>query len=356
MRGNGVKYFCAVCVSLCFIVLATGVATTAYAGGKLTITSFGGSFQAAQRKAYFEPFAKKYGVEILEDEWHGDMAKLRAMVQSGNVTWDVLDISDGQIELACDEGLTEPLDISMFGGADKFVKGTVKECGIGTVVASLVIGYDARQFSGNEPTKLTDFWDVKRFPGPRAMKKWPKHNMEFALLADGAPPEKVYELLGTEEGIARAFRKLDGIKPHVKVWFGSWAQPGQLLADGEVAMSVGTNGRLAVPAKTYPYVKFFWDRQLYGVDLWAIVKGAKNKDLAIKFIQFASLPENQAEFPKHIEYGPTVKDALKKMSPELAARMPTAPENAKTAMKIDSRFWADNMDDFSIRFNAWLAK
>ncbi|UCD56544.1 MAG: ABC transporter substrate-binding protein [Candidatus Hydrogenedentota bacterium] len=356
MRENGAKYVCAVCAILCFIAFAIGGPTPAYAAQKLTITSFGGSFQAAQRKAYMEPFAEKYGVEIIEDEWHGDMAKLRAMVQSGNVTWDVLDLSDGQIELACDEGLIEPLDPSLFGGKDAFVEGSITECGIGTIVASLVIGYDARQFPGNEPTKLTDFWDVKKFPGPRAMKKWPKHNMEFALLADGVLPEQIYELLSTEEGITRAFRKLDEIKPHVKVWFGSWAQPGQLMADGEVAMSIGTNGRLAVAAETNPNIKFFWDRQGYGIDLWGVVKGCKNKEMAIKFIQFASLPENQAEFPKYIQYGPTVKEAIEKMSSELAAKMPTAPGNMKNAWKIDSRFWSDNMDDFNIRFNAWLGK
>lgn len=356
MRGNGVKYFCAVFVSLLVIAFAIGAPIPVGAKQKLTVTSFGGSFQAAQRKAYMEPFAKKFGVEVLEDEWHGDMAKLRAMVESGNVTWDVLDLSDGQIELACDEGLIEPLDIAMFGGADKFVKGSVTQCGIGTIVASLVIGYDARQFPQGGPNKFTDFWDVKRFPGPRAMKKWPKHNMEFALLADGVAPEQIYELLSTEEGIVRAFRSLDKIKPHVKVWFGSWAQPGQLLADGEVAMSIGTNGRLAAAAETNPEIKFFWDRQGYGIDLWAVVKGCKNRDLAIKFIQFASLPENQAEFPKYIQYGPTVKEAIAKMAPELAALMPTAPANMKTAWKIDSRFWSDNMDDFNIRFNAWLGK
>lgn len=356
MRGKGAKYLCSICAVLCFIGFTIGISTLADAKPKLTITSFGGSFQAAQRKAYFEPFAKKYDVEVIEDEWHGDMAKLRAMVESGNVTWDVLDVSSGQAELGCDEGLLEPLDISMFGGKGAFIEGGVIECGVGTLMAAVVIGYDARQFAGNEPTKLADFWDVKRFPGPRAMKKWPKHNMEFALMADGVPPDKVYEMLSTEAGIARAFRKLDEIKPHVKVWFGSWAQPGQLLADGEVAMSTTTNGRLAAAAKAAPSLKIVWEHSILAADWWSVVKGSGNKDLAIKFIQFASQPENQAEFSKHIAYGPMVKAALDIMSPELRAEMPTAPQNMQSPCNIDSRFWSDNMDDFNVRFNAWLGK
>lgn len=350
------KYICAVMASIWVIIFAIGAPTTIYAQQTLTITSFGGAMQEAQRKAYMEPFAKKFGVKIIEDEWNGDLAKLRAMVQAKNVTWDVVDMSDGQVEIACEEGLLEPLDPAIVGGKEKFIEGAIAECGVGTLVASIVIGYDAKQFSKEEPKTLEDFWNVKKFPGPRAMKKWAKHNMEFALLADGVAPGEIYKLLSTEGGIARAFRKLDQIKPYVKVWFTSWAQPGQLLADGEVAMSPGTNGRLAAVQKTHPNVKYMWDRQGIGKDWWSIVKGCKNKDLAIKFIQFASLPETQAEFPKYILYGPTLKEAVKKMPPELVAQMPTASQNMKSAWDINSRFWSDNMDDFNIRFSAWLAK
>lgn len=356
MKTNRIKYVSAVWVMLCFVAFAVTFSNSAYAQDKLTVTSFGGSFQAAQSKAYMKPFAKEFGVTVLEDEWHGDMAKLRAMVQAGNVTWDVLDLSDGQIELACEEGLLEPLDAAMLGPADNFIPGAISECGVLNLVAAIVVGYDSKRFPNNEPQTLMDFWDVKKFPGPRSMKKWPKHNMEFALLADGVPPDKIYEVLSTEAGIARAFRKLDEIKPHIKVWFNNWAQPGQLMADGEVAFSIGTNGRLAVAAKSHAAVKFFWDRAGLGSDVWAIVKGSKNKELAQKFIQFANKPENQAVFSEAILYGPTVKEALAKMPPELAAQMPTASQNMKTSWKIDSRFWSDNMDDFNIRFNAWLSK
>jgi putative spermidine/putrescine transport system substrate-binding protein len=232
----------------------------------------------------------------------------------------------------------------------------VTECGIQLLVCGVVIGYDANQFKGNEPTKLADFWDIKKFPGPRCMKKWPKHNMEFALLADGVAPGDLYKVLSTEEGIARAFKKMDEIKPHVKVWFNSWAQPGQLMADGEVAMSTGTNGRLLVAQKSHSNVKFMWDNQGLTSDNWSVVKGCKHKELALEFVKFACQPENQAEFPKHIAYGPTHKKAISMMSPELAKQMPSHPNNMDVVWKIDSRWWSDHNDDLSIRFNAWLAK
>jgi len=336
-------------------VLATA-STAANAEGRLTITSFGGSYQEAQRKALFAPFAKEQKVEVLEDEWAGQMAKLRSMVQSGNVTWDVLLISDGQLPLACDEGLVERLDPAMFGGKEQFAKGWTHACGIGAIVASIVIGYNDTKFPGEKPSTLKDFWDVKKFPGPRAMRKWPKHNLEFALLADGVPPDKLYEVLGTDAGVARALKKLDEIKPYVKVWTDNWAQPGQLLADGEVVMSTGTNGRLDVAAQSAPQIKYFWDSQGYSGDMYAIVKGSKNRDNAIKFIRYATQPSNAARIVDYILYAPPIPKSLELMKPEVVAKLPLAPQNLKTAWVVNSVFWGDHLDDYEIRFQAWLNK
>ncbi|MCL4744129.1 MAG: ABC transporter substrate-binding protein [Burkholderiaceae bacterium] len=308
------------------------------------------------RKSVFEPFTKATGIQIVEDEWSGQMAKLRAMVQSGNVTWDVLEVSDGQSDRACDEGLVEPLDVAKFGGKDKFIEGTTHPCAVPAFLSSIVVGYNASKFPNGEPKTLADFWDVKKFPGPRAMKKWPKHNLELALLADGVPPRDVYKLLGTDAGVQRALKKLDQIKPHVKVWFNTWAQPQQLLVDGEVVMSIGTNGRLSAAAKTRPEIKWLWDRQGYALDLWTIVKGSKRKEAAMKFIEFASRPEVMAEFPKYIAYAPAIKASLDKMTPALRAEMLTAPEAMKTAWQVNARYWGDNQDDLEIKFQAWLAK
>ena len=77
------------------------------------------------------------------------------------------------------------------------------------------------------------------FPGKRGLKKEPNVNLEWALLADGVPPEKVYEVLGTPQGLERAFKKLDTIKGSI-VWWQAGAQAPQLLADGEPIRSCST--------------------------------------------------------------------------------------------------------------------
>ena len=64
-----------------------------------------------------------------------------------------------------------------------------------------------------------------------------------ALMGDGVPPDQVYDVMRTPEGLDRAFAKLDSIRDQI-VWWEAGAQPVQLLADAEVAMTMSYNGRL----------------------------------------------------------------------------------------------------------------
>ena len=130
---------------------------------------------------------------------------------------------------------------------------------------------------------MADFFNTKAFPGKRGMRKSPKVTMEFALIADGVPVGEVYNVLGTEEGVARAFAKLDTIKDDV-VWWEAGAQPPQLLADGEVVFSTAWNGRVfnAKNAEGQSF-EMVWDGQIYDLDLWVIPKGSKNKEACLLY-------------------------------------------------------------------------
>jgi putative spermidine/putrescine transport system substrate-binding protein len=263
------------------------------------------------------------------------------MVQSGSPTWDVVEVSDAQLQIGCNEGLLEPIDFSKVGGKDRFVPEAVHECGVGTNASSAIIAYNGDRFPTNPPTALKDFFDVARYPGPRALRKNPRFNMEMALLADGVPTTDVYKVLGTEEGVTRAFKKLDQIKPHIKVWFTQWAEAIQLLADGEVAMTMNGNGRVwAAAAKDKKNLKIIWDNQGAGYDFWSVVKGSKRGDLAMKFIAFASQDRTMTEFTKLFRYGPTLKSVVDRMPPEIARDMPNATANMTTAYRVSASFWA----------------
>lgn len=324
---------------------------------ELTVTSWGGAYEESQVKAFHEPFAKATGVKVIKDVWDGSVAKIRAMVETKTYSWDVIDVEPAHALQGCDEGFFERIDYGVVGTRTNFIPGGAMDCAAGTIVWSTVYAYDPAKFPGAKPKTMADFWDVKKFPGPRSMRKVPQTNLEFALIADGVPTSKVYDVLRTPAGVERAFKKLGALKPHIKVWWTAGAQPPQLLADGEVAMVTAWNGRIynAVKKEGKNFV-IVWDGQAMDFNLWAIPKGNPRKDLAMKFIAFSMRPEIMGQQSRYISYAPTVKAAIKYVAPAVLPDMPTAPENTRNAFAVDPLFWADHGEELTARFNAWLAK
>lgn len=328
---------------------------SALAADSLTITSWGGAYQTSQVEAYFKPYAAKTGAKITQEEYNGEAARIRAMVESGNTTWDAIDVDAATAQQGCDEGFMVPIDYSKFGGKDKFVKGSTFECGVPTIIYSTIYAYDADKIKDG-PKTIGDLFDTKKWPGKRSLQKTPFGNLEFALMAEGVPADKVYETLKTKEGVDRAFKKLDTIKKDV-VWWEAGAQPPQLLASGEVVMTTAWNGRIFNANKAdKKNFKIVWDGQLQDWDLWAIPKGVKDIEAIYKFLQFASSPEAQAEQTKYISYGPALTAATPLIDPAILKDLPTAPDNSKTALANDPVFWGDNKEELLKRFNTWLAQ
>jgi putative spermidine/putrescine transport system substrate-binding protein len=257
--------------------------------------------------------------------------------------------------LGCEEGLYELFDWSIVGGEDSFIPAAVHECGVGTIVWSTALSYDNSRLQ-EAPQSWADFWDVETFPGMRGLRRGPKFALEFALMADGVPPEEVYEVLRTPEGVDQAFAKLDELRPHV-IWWESGAQPPQLLASGEVVMTAAYNGRIdAANRNDGRDFGVVWPGSIYSVDSWVILRDSPNMEEAKEFIAFASQPQRQALLPRYIAYGPTHKDAVAEVEAELQADLPTAPENLAGALAVDGEFWVENIDRLTERFNNWAAR
>lgn len=327
----------------------------AHAADSLTITSWGGDYQAGQKKVYFEPFTAATGIKIVEESYSGESAKIKAQVDVGDVTWDVVDVDSNMIASGCDEGLYEVLDYSKIGDPKNFVDGAVTDCAIGTIVVTTVFAYDTTVLN-NEPSSIADFFNQEAFPGKRGLWKRPYVNLEWALIADGVAPADVYEVLATPEGVDRAFKKLDTIKSDV-VWWETGAQPAQLLADKEVAISSAWSGRIqtAISKENKPF-KIVWDAQALDFNFWAIPKGAKNLEESYKFIAFASDAKNMAEQHKYSAYGPANKIAADFIPPEALANLPTAPDHMKSPLVYDAKFWGENGEELTKRFNNWLSQ
>jgi len=357
--------------SLATAILAASV-TTAQAETELVVVSWGGAYTKSQQKAYSNPFMKNNkDIKIINDDSSAEAAsKLRAQAEAGKVTWDVVDVLPDIAIALCDEGLAIEInpEKDLAKGADgssakdDFGDALVSPCFIPEIVYSTTIGYRTDKVGKTPPSTIADVFDLKKYPGKRALNKNPTGNLEWALIADGVAIKDVYKELATEAGVKRAFKKLDTIKKDV-VWWTKGAQPGQLLADGEVVMASAYNGRLfsAIVENKQP-VAMMWDAQLFELDGYIIPKNAPHMKEAMAYVKFATDTKRQADQAKYISYGPARKSSAKlvgkhaELGIEMAPHMPTNPANAKNVLYKDINFWADHKDELSEKFEAWLAK
>ena len=214
---------------------------------------------------------------------------LRAKVQGGNATWDVVQVESEELAAGCEEGLFVKIDWAKIGGKGNYIPQAVNDCGVGAILYDFVLGYDKAKIK-NPPKSWADFFDTKKYPGKRALRAGPKTTLEIALMADGVAPKDVYKVLATPAGVDRAFKKLDTIKKDLIFWKAG-AQPPQLLASGEVAMTSVYNGRIdAANRDDHRNFGISWNGALYTLDSWVILKGTPNLDSSYKLLDFMGKP------------------------------------------------------------------
>lgn len=339
---------------------------------ELTLVSWGGAYQASQHKAYVEPYlAQNPDVKIIWDESSAEaVAKIRAMNEAGNVTWDLVDAVASDSMRLCDEGLAEEIDHDEVLAAapdgtpasEDFGDLIVSDCFVPQIVYSTTFGY--RTDLIDQPDSVCAIFDTEKYPGKRSLQKRPIDNMEWALYCDGVAKDEIYDVLGTDEGVDQALAKLDTIKDQV-VWWTAGAETPQLLADGEVVMGSTFNGRLfsAIAEQNQP-IGMLWDMQSFDLDGWVIPAGlpADRKARVMDFLKFATDTQRLADQAAYISYGPARASSAPlvgkhaELGIDMAPHMPTDPANAGNVHTYDYEWWADNRDDLDAKFQAWLAK
>ncbi|GAB4259515.1 MAG: ABC transporter substrate-binding protein [Pararhodobacter sp.] len=359
------------------VALTVGGAWAAgHMANEMTIVSWGGAYQASQVNAYHNPYlAMNEGLTIITDESSADaVARLRAMSEANNVTWDLVDVEAADALRLCDESLAMPIDHDAVlapapdgtPASEDFGQMIVSECFIPQIVFSTTFGYrtDMVPEGVPAPTDACAVFDLETYPGRRALNRRPVGNMEWALLCDGVPYDQVYDMLETEEGLARAFAKLDTIKDQT-IWWSAGAETPQLLADGEIFMGSTYNGRLfsAIAEQGQP-IGMAWGYQMLDIDGWIVPAGLPEDRLArvMDYLYFATDTQRLADQAKYISYGPARASSAPLVSThatlgiEMAPHMPTDPANMAGAFVTNYLWWADYRDEIDARFQAWLAQ
>lgn len=354
-------------------VAASMVSADGHMADELTIVSWGGAYSSSQKNAYNDPYSEMTGVTIINDDSSAEaVAKLRAMNEADNVTWDVVDVTAADAIRLCDEGLAMEIDFDNdlpaapdgTPASEDFGDTIISDCAIPLIVFSTTFGFRTDMVGDTPPTSVCAIFDTDAYPGKRALEKRPINNMEWALICDGVSNEDVYDVLATPEGQQQALDKLSTIKDDV-IWWNAGADTPQLLADGEVVMGSTYNGRLfSVIEEQKQPVGMLWDAQIYDLDVFIIPTGLPDdrKARAMDYVRFASDTQRLADQAKYISYGPARASSAPlvgkhaELGIDMAPHMPTDPENAKNTFFFNYEFWADYRDDIDAKFQAWLAQ
>lgn len=325
----------------------------------MTISGSGGAVAEIAQKVYLGPMQEETGITVKRVGTEAKrMAQLEAMVRSGKVLWDAMEVSASDYPIGVKKGLFEPIDYSIVDPDHKLPDSARKKYGVGAAAFSLVLAVRTDKLpAGKQMTSWADFWDVKAFPGPRALRNRPQDNLEFALLADGVAPGDLYKVLATPAGIDRAFNKLDQIKPHITAWWKAGSQAVQLLSDGEVFYSTSYNGRITKLAASGVPTEIVWNGGALHLSLVGIPKGAGHVDLAHQYIRYRAMnPARMREYIKPLPYPGFAPGLYDGLDPQVARTLPTYPDNLNAQFAANEEYWADHIDAIQERWDEWLLR
>ncbi|MSP02749.1 MAG: extracellular solute-binding protein [Acetobacteraceae bacterium] len=329
-------------------IVAVWPATT-YA---LTIVTRGEASQAAVADVYAQPFTAATEISVRLDSWDGGLDTLKARAAENG--WDLVQVDADELAAGCADGTFEKLDWPAIGGKDHYQPMAISDCGVGAVVNNMALAWDREKFQATP--NWADFWDVAKIPGKRGLAKNVRGALEFALLADGVAPNDVYKTLGSADGIDRAFRKLDQLKPYI-VWWQTPSDAAKILGSGDVLMTATPSGVIATANRTEKRnfgIQF--TASLYEPRSWAIMKGGQNLREARQFLYVTGAPSMQARLFRASGDIGLAKGVNDWLTPEQQAMSPTFQANASVALRVDNGFWRDNLAKLRVRFETLLAQ
>lgn len=318
-------------------------------GGRIVYATWGGSWEQAARKAWFDPFTKKSGIQVVTVTGP-DYGKVRAMVQARRTEWDVVEVNPDFQWIGAREGLLEPINFRVIDRS-QIMPGPdlVTDFSVPSVLWSRVMFYNTKQFAKeNHPRNWTEFWDLKRFPGKRTFaSKTNGGSLEVALLADGVAPDKLYPL-----DVDRALKSLDRVRDHI-IWFDTNAQGEQYMSDEQAVLGLVPDGRaLSAKGRGAP-IEIEPNQCLLTWASMVVPKGAPNKDNAMQFLAYALSPEGQAAVAIAYTYGPVVPAAYKLIPADRAAILSGGPQQAGRYVLASEKWWGENLEKVTEAFNTW---
>ena len=324
----------------------------ARAAGQVVVRNPGGAYSDTMKKHVYDPFTKETGIEVVIVPT--TFAKMLAMVKSGNVELDVADTGlDGLVTLN-KSGTLAPIDYAHWKYTDPNDIGSQFKTPttLGIYMYATVLGYNKEAFANNtQPKNWSEFWDAKKFPGSRMLADLASGtpNLEFALIADGVPMDKIFPI-----DIDRAFKSLSLIKPAIKKFWDTGALSAQMLADKDVVLGSIWNGRLQAVADKGAPLAIEWNQHMLQIQAYGIFKDAKNMKEAQMLVDYSMNAKQIYAVGTELNYGPTNRKAFDLIPADIVAKLPGSPENLKRSFVQDVTWWDENRPKVSAVWSKWI--
>lgn len=295
---------------------------------ELTLLDAGGTSGESVDVGYIEPFTEKTGIKV-NHESPFKFGKLKAMVESGQQLYDVVELPSAELYLAMDLDLLEKLDWDVID-PDPLNEEAMMDYGLGFQYYSTIMTWA----EGTEPLESwADFWDVEKFPGKRSLPDFPEFALPIALMADGVPKDELFPL-----DLDRAFESLEKIKDHVSIWWEAGSQPPQLLADGEVAYAASWSGRVI----GQPGLEATYNEGLLDLTYFGVPKGNENMAEVQALLHEMTIAENQAKAAEVLPYTGASTELNELLTEEQIELLPTTEGNYEKQALQNGEWWFEN--------------
>lgn len=313
------------------MTLGLGATAQAEPAKELHILWAGGQWADAVDICVHKPMLEQYGIKAVHEAPSG-LAKMKAMVESGNITHTAFDLPTSELMRAKAAGLLEKIDWAKVDPYPMYEEAK-DEYGIGTSYFSTIMAWRG---DAKAPANWVEFFDTENFPGKRALPNYPDFVLPFAALGDGVPVDQLFPL-----DLDRAFKTLERIKDDT-IWYEAGAQAPQLLQDNEAQYVIAWSGRVVGQEG----VVTSFNQGMLDISWFGIVKGADPAEMEAAWIwlKMQTDPKMQACVAQYISYtGPSPElDAL--LPQDKLAEYPTYSENKKVQWLADAQWWLDNAD------------
>lgn len=328
----------------------------AAATGQVVIATTGGAYEQALREAWFDPFTRETGITVVTVAGSNAQmrAKAAAMVQAGNVTWDLY--LQGEIQASSDQHRQTAEDLSsfcpQFSSRADLPADACTAAGIRLLSNATLLAFRSDAFSGGPPESWADMWNTKQFPGGRSFPNFddPWRVMAAALLADGVPRQSLFPL-----DIDRALAKLEQLRPAVSLWWKSGDQSVQGFRNGDYSMGEIWLTRAQALKSEGQSIAWSYKASFLVADRIALIKNAPNRDNALKLAAYwLNSPKAQASVCEVLSCTPPSSVAVDLMSPQARAAMPSSKEIKDYVVIPDAKWINENAAKMLERWNAWI--